>query len=317
MQNINTGAEKPCHTQVVSLYPPPPKNLNKNRQLETPSKRPAPARRFLRAVVSSLLLGGLVLGWPGTGGAQTQTCTRGDPPATVTGDLATDCNTLLNLKAALRGTLAMGATDPLNWVNTLDMDSWTGVTVSGTPPRVTSLSLPNKSLTGTLPAALNSLTGLQSLTLFNNQLTGSIPALSALTALQILHLGSNRLTGSIPALSALEDLQTLHLSSNQLTGRIPVLSALTALRNLHLHSNRLTGEIRDLSALRALQQLYLHDNQLSGRIPDLSALRALRILYLQNNQLTGPIPDLSALTALKWLWLQNNQLTGRVPDLRA
>ena len=231
------------HPRRLTL-PPPPKNLNKNHYLESPPKRPAPARRFLRAVVSSLLLGGLVLGWPGTGGAQTQTCTRGDPPATVTGDLATDCNTLLNLKAALRGTLAMGATDPLNWVNTLDMDSWTGVTVSGTPPRVTSLSLPNKSLTGTLPAALNSLTGLQSLALFNNQLTGSIPTLSALTALQILHLGNNRLTGSIPALSTLTALQALQLHDNQLTGRIPVLSALEDLQTLNLSSNQLSNNIR-------------------------------------------------------------------------
>ena len=80
------------HPRPLTL--PPPKNLNKNRQSETPPKRPAPARRFLLSVVSSLLLGGLVLGWPGTGGAQTSyTCTRAGSTVSSTTALHTDCNT--------------------------------------------------------------------------------------------------------------------------------------------------------------------------------------------------------------------------------
>ena len=307
------------HPRPLTL-PSPSKNLNKNHYLESPPKRLAPARRFLRSVVSSLLLGGLVLGWPGTGGAHTTTtthvhCTRGNPPATVTGDLHTDCNTLLNLKAALRGTFT--GTDPLNWVNTLDMDSWTGVTVSGTPPRVTDLYLPSKSLTGVLPAALNNLTALTDLDLSNNQLSGSIPDLSALTALQQLHLHTNRLSDVIPDLSALDSLRYLNLHTNRLISPIPALSGLAALQDLYLGNNRFSGEIPASSALPAtLTRLDLNNNQLSGTIPALNTLTTLYTINLSNNQLSGEIPASSALPAeMTRLELQNNQLTGAITHL--
>ena len=54
----------------------------------------------------------------------------------------------------------------------------------------------DKSLTGTIPAALGSLT---SLDLSHNALTGDIPtSFSALDALTILDLSYNALTGDIP-----------------------------------------------------------------------------------------------------------------------
>ena len=52
----------------------------------------------------------------------------------------------------------------------------------------------------------------------NNQLTGSIPSLSANTALTAFICSSNQLTGSIPSLSANTALTAFNCSSNQLTG---------------------------------------------------------------------------------------------------
>ena len=81
----------------------------------------------------------------------------------------------------------------------------------------------NNQLTGEIPAELGSLTNLEQLWLYNNQLTGEIPAeLGSLTNLKLLYLYNNQLTGEIPAeLGNLTNLEQLLLTNNQLTGCIP------------------------------------------------------------------------------------------------
>ncbi len=98
--------------------------------------------------------------------------------------LMRDCLTLLGLKDELRGT------GTLNWSTGTQMADWDGVTVAGTPQRVTKLKLANKSLTGTIPAALAKLTGLNELKLAGNTLTGCIPlALKAVASHDLDSLG--------------------------------------------------------------------------------------------------------------------------------
>ena len=113
-------------------------------------------------------------------------------PANNSG-LVADCSVLL----AARDTLAGTAT--LNWSASTLLTSWEDVGVSGTPSRVTALYVGNRSLTGTIPAGLASLSQLEELQLFQNQLTGSIPVeLAQLSNLTSLNLSDNQLTGSIP-----------------------------------------------------------------------------------------------------------------------
>ena len=76
---------------------------------------------------------------------------------------------------------------------------------------------------------------------YNNQLTGSIPTLSANTALTQFYCYNNQLTGSIPTLSANTALTQFYCNSNQLTGSIPSLSANTALTVFYCYNNQLTG----------------------------------------------------------------------------
>ena len=267
-------------------------------------------------VLSGVLV---VLGWCGPAAAQT-TCTASDPAVsgfsgTLT-DLVTDCATLLGLKGTLRGT------GSLNWAATVTMAAWEGITVRGTPPRVTGLRLHPKNLTGTLPTALGSLTGLIDLDLAANELTGSIPTqLGSLTKLQWLDLHDNQLSGGIPVeLGSLTALKSLKLHRNALTGSIPVeLGSLTALTRLDLYDNQLSGSIPvELGDLAALEYLFLADNQLSGSIPaDLGDLGNLLQLDLRDNDLTGSIPtglaDSGDLGSLKDLFLANNALTGAIP----
>ncbi|MCY3602066.1 MAG: cadherin domain-containing protein [Chloroflexi bacterium] len=132
--------------------------------------------------------------------------------------LVADCEALLEAKATLRGTAS------LNWGLDLPIGEWTGVSVSGTSPRVTLLSLRARQLTGSIPASLGRLTRLHTLDLSRNQLTGGIPPeLGSLAHLIALDLRENQLTGPIPPeLAQLTNLVILYLRSNTgLTGCIP------------------------------------------------------------------------------------------------
>ena len=239
-----------------------------------------------------------------------------------------------NDRAALKALYE--ATDGANWTTrtgwgaidtTTDLGTLHGVTVDTGSRRVTSVNLRRNQLSGTIPD-LSALTSLQRLRLDNNQLSGTIPAtLGNLTSLQELYLYLNQLRGPIPDLSALTSLQRLRLDNNQLSGTIPDLSALTSLQRLFLHKNQLSGTIPDLSALTSLQELYLYTNQLRGPIPDLSSLTSLTHLNLDDTQLglatngqriATPLDGLAAklpAATLAHLSLDKNQLRGPIPDL--
>ena len=83
--------------------------------------------------------------------------------------LVSDCETLLAARALFGGRL-------VNWGSGTPLDQWEGVTVAGSPPRVTGLALVGKRLKGTIPPELEQLTSLNKLYLSGqNWLTGCIP----------------------------------------------------------------------------------------------------------------------------------------------
>ena len=162
-------------------------------------------------------------------------------------------------------------TDKTNWGSTTEpLDEWFGVEADSNG-NVTELELSGNNLSGTLPAALGSLTSLTTLDLSDNRLSGTIPDLGALSSLTTLNLGDNQLSGTIP----------------------DWLSSLTGLRDLSLRDNRLTGAIpEELGDLNQLDFLYLDDNQLSGTIPaELGSLFGLDVTRFAGNALTGCVPN--------------------------
>ena len=96
--------------------------------------------------------------------------------------LVKDCEALLASKDALRGT------GTLNWATGTAIASWDGVTVEGTPERVTKLKLASKDLTGMIPKDLEKLDALAEIKLSGNTLTGCIP--TALRSIESNDLGS-------------------------------------------------------------------------------------------------------------------------------
>ena len=240
--------------------------------------------------------------------------TRGAVDNASNTGLVADCEALLRA----RDNLENGARI-LNWSVVRPISQWDGVTVSGTPQRVTRLYLRSLGLVGTLPADLNSLTMLTRLWLHNNSLAGEIPDLSGLRNLESLWLSGRdmNLHGDISrlGLGSKTRLDTVSLWGNRLTGSIPDLSRLQSLVRLKLQSNSLSGGVpASLGSLGSLRDLRLRNNPLGGSIPtQLNNLPSLQILALENTDLTGSIPDLSGLTRLRTLNVRDNYLTGGIP----
>ena len=177
--------------------------------------------------------------------------------------LIADCNNLLAVKKELQGAAT------LNWAADRSMSEWTGITVSGTPRRVTGLAidgsddyfdLGNSQLTGRLPTAITKLDALQTLDLRRHILGHDIPTeLGSMSSLRELTLEATSLTGGIPTeLGNLSNLTKLSLENNHLTGGLPrELGKLTNLTELRLTDNTLSidaipSEFANLQKLNAL-----------------------------------------------------------------
>ena len=119
--------------------------------------------------------------------------------------LMRDCISLFAMKDSLRGA------GTLNWGLDTAITSWDGVTIGGTPQRITKLLLGSKGLAGSIDDGWRWFSGLTHLDLSGNNLTGSIPAALAKLELTTLKLAGNSLTGCIPL--GLQDVPTNDLSS--------------------------------------------------------------------------------------------------------
>ena len=201
------------------------------------------------------------------------TCSAGVviPEPEANPGLVEDCNALAEVLGELAELESSG------WGAQTPITEWSGVVVSGSPPRVRGLLLGDLGLVGFAPPSIGKLAMLEILELSANKLVGPIPVeLSELRNLKELYLGSNGLAGGIPPeLAEIKGLRLLDLANNYLRGAIPSeLGRLENLSALHLDGNSLTGEIPvALSRMTSLRILHLRGNDLSGCVPpDLSEL---------------------------------------------
>lgn len=177
-------------------------------------------------------------------------------------DLGSDRAALLALRKAVGGrTLLWNVTQQRPC-------SWAGVKCE--KDRVTVLRLPGVALSGKIPAGIfSNLTGLRTLSLRLNALTGPLPSdLASCVSLRNLYLQGNLFSGDIPEiLFSLRDLVRLNLASNSFSGEIsPSFNNLTRLRTLYLENNQLSGSMPELKLVN-LAQFNVSNNRLNGSIP--------------------------------------------------
>ena len=256
--------------------------------------------------------------------------------------LVSDCAALL----AARDTLAGTAT--LDWAAETPVTQWEGVTVEGTPLRVTRLILQGRQLTGEIPTELGNLSNLTWLYLSGNQFTGCIPGellrfldttandlndLGLVFDCGVLLAARDTLAGSatlnweadtpvaqwegVTVRGNPQRVARLDLRGMGLDGTIPgELGLLSNLTLLNLRTNQLSGTIpAELGRLTRLRRLWIHSSGLTGSIPpELGNMTGLWGLNLRDNDLTGSIPTaLGDLSNMRKLRLHNNDLTGSIP----
>jgi len=136
---------------------------------------------------------------------------------------------------------------------------------------------------------------LESLSLFENNLSGSIPSgISGCSFLADLNIAENNLSGEIPdELGDLTNLKVLDIYNNTFAGSIP-----TTIGNLH-----------------QMKKFNMYGNYLSNTIPtEMGLLSSIDELVFDENLLTGPIPShLGSLIKLKYLTFGGNVMSGEIP----
>jgi Leucine-rich repeat (LRR) protein len=197
-------------------------------------------------------------------------------------------------------------------------------------------------LTGSIPAAIRTLTNLQYIGLNGNALTGAIPdGIGDLKNLASFDIGSNRIGGPIPSsFAALENLQYVDIGHNELTGSLPDFSRLSKLAYLSVEDNFLTGAIppsiggltslvdalfsgnnftgplpREIGNWTNVWYVDFSDNQIEGAIPpEIGALKKMYALFLFSNRFSGTIPrEIGQLESLQAMYVSYNALRGPIP----
>ncbi len=226
-----------------------------------------------------------------------------------------DCRALMDLYTS---TAWANWTTKTNWKGSGDASptticDWFGVTCGS--GRIASISMASNNLIGTLPTSITNLTGMNTLWLRSNQLTGSVPNLSTMTWLTSIYLDGNNLNWALPALPTTAI--NIYLSSNKFTGTIPVsYCTLTAPNQLYLGNNLLNGNLPGCLETINVMYLWFEGNQFTGYLPQfgLGNPRML-VLSANDNQFSGPVPSsIWVLTWLLWVYLQNNNFQWFIPS---
>ncbi|CUG71913.1 GP46-like surface antigen, putative [Bodo saltans] len=203
------------------------------------------------------------------------------------------------------------------WGSTNCSVSWFGVTCDGNV--ITQVDLTGNNLTGTLSSlSLVNLTGLVSLLLGSNQISGTMPdSWRLLGQLQELNVSFNNLQGSLPANWTSLELDAVDFSHNQFTGTLAEIYS-TGLTSMDFSYNQLMGTLpASWASLVSITYVSVAHNNLQGTLPDSwkTITSPGLVVILSFNRIGGSLPgNWSQLSTISELWLDHNNLHGPLPD---
>jgi hypothetical protein len=188
---------------------------------------------------------------------------------------------------------------------------------------VSRISVGSRSLTGTIPEALGTLSRLQWLILCVNYFTSSIPLSLAAVPLEHLNVSDNGLTGSLPnefgaAWAATIDL--IDVDDNRLQGTLPAsYSQWKTINTFSVARNQLEGTLPEAYSRwgKNISMFDVEGNfKLNGTLPTTySNWTKLLSFRVGNNSFRGTIPeDYKAWSVLQTFAIHNNSISGTIPD---
>ncbi|CUG88594.1 GP46-like surface antigen, putative [Bodo saltans] len=213
-----------------------------------------------------------------------------------------------------------------------------GIMCDSAAGRVTSITLANRGLVGTLP---NNLSTLSALLIFNvsmNQLYGTLPSfMSSWNQITTFDVSNNSISGTLPPnYGQWATIKTFIVLSNNLTGSLPSAYSLwsASLTMFDVSRNQLNGTLpiaykhwwNNGASTPPYENVFtVSNNNFSGTLPpEYSQWRGLKLFEVQNNVLTGTLPqeyaDWTSTAALspegKSLYefhVEYNSLSGTLP----
>ncbi|KAL7164765.1 hypothetical protein ACSBR2_040631 [Camellia fascicularis] len=191
--------------------------------------------------------------------------------------------------------------------------------ISNLSTKITSFSIDENYLSGSIPPGIGNLVNLGTLAFLNNMLIGSIPdSIGKLSKLGRLFLDFNDISGEIPSsIGNLTQLFSLSSQDNMIEGSIPIsLGNCSNLGGINLGSNHLTGTIpQQIFGISSLIIIFLNQNYLTGLLPlEVGNLRNLEKLNVSENKLSGEIPaTLGSCLVLEFLYMKGNHFEGTIP----
>ncbi|XP_062008768.1 pollen receptor-like kinase 3 [Rosa rugosa] len=186
------------------------------------------------------------------------------PPLTYS---ITEAEALLKFKQSLTNANALDSWVPNSAPCTKDAQ-WAGlVCFNGI---VTGLRLGGMALSGNLDfESLYEVKGLRTMSLVDNNFSGSIPNFNVIGPLKAIYLSRNGFSGEIPSdfFTNMDSLKKVWLDHNQFSGKIPVsLAESPNLQVLHLENNQFSGSLPEMNQ-KSLNTLNVSNNKLEGEIP--------------------------------------------------
>jgi Leucine-rich repeat (LRR) protein len=207
------------------------------------------------------------------------------------------------------------------------IQSWFGVTCTpssciDTDCYVSSLTFTSCNLTGTLPEEIGNLSTLNSLSLGENSIAGTLPSSISKPNLNFLELGNNLFSGSLPSLPS--SIFSLSLRRNLFSGALPMsFGNISSLISLDLRQNKFTGTFpQNFLSFSSLVSIVIDTNYFTGPIPSPIGSQ-MQSFTGSNNYFEGSFPQLCSVPTCQLATFDfgDNKITGSLvaeyfPSLR-